>query len=187
MKRLKVLVDMDNVLAQIMPPWLKKYSEWIPDDVVTVDQITDYDMTKFVKYPMAFLGILDQQNFFYNLEPLPGAVEYFAKLSEIADVKIATQPPLSDYGIVDKKRWVKKYWPNFDLTKMWFGYDKYELRADVIFDDSPKHLMTWKENNPDGITMTLDYVFTRSVKVDYRFELDTAWEDFYKTIKELSK
>jgi 5'(3')-deoxyribonucleotidase len=188
MKRMSLLIDQDNVLARIMPIWLGIYSDWVPDDALGVEDIRHYDLTRHVKYPKVLLNILNQPNFFYSLEPLPGAVEYFGKLNKIADVSIITQPPLlSDYGISEKKRWVAKYWPEFDMSKMWFGFEKYKINGDLMFDDNPKHLSTWKDKHPNGITVVPDYIFTRDIKVDYRFDVDTSWEQLYDLVLRLSR
>ena len=178
---------MDNIIARIMDSWLSIYSSWIPDDIVEVKDIVDYDLTKFVRYPKVLLGILDQPDFFLNLEPITGAVEYVAKINEIADVSIVSQPPDSNFGIADKKKWLKKYFPQLKADQIWMGYKKYQVDGDIIIDDNPKHLASWKNKHPNGKTMTLNYEFTKNVEADYHFDIHNGWENIYKTILKLSE
>lgn len=45
---MKILIDCDDVIWDLITPWLEKYNHTY-NDTLTVSQITDWDITKFVK------------------------------------------------------------------------------------------------------------------------------------------
>lgn len=185
MKKIQlVLVDLDNTLVNMVEVWLEKYN-LRSGESVSMDDITDYDVTKFVKQPELLNNLLEESDFFYDLEPMPGAVEYFNKLIESGlDIVIVTQPPRKcDYAIRDKKRWMEKYFPDFNLANMIFCHRKNLIHGDILFDDKMAHLSEWYKRNPTGITASLKWRYNKYSSVSHMdFDPDTAWREFYTYI-----
>lgn len=174
-----LLIDMDCILVNMLPPWLARYNE-LTGENITMDMIQDYNVGLVCKNEKVLYKILDEPDFFYNMEEMPGATKYLKRLIDDGyDVVIATQPPrIAELAVRDKRRWIQKRIPDFNLKNMIFCHRKFMLRADLMFDDKPEHLVEWKKVNPDGVTATLNWPFTPT-KTDFRGSLESGWEEFY--------
>ena len=182
-----LLVDMDQILVDTVPSWIRQY-EILSGDKVSTDQLKIYDFGTTVKYPELFHGMIDVPGFFYNLPPIPHAVDYFSQLlgNDRYEVIVLTQPPRrADYAIKEKRDWLQLYFPNIDLTKIIFTHKKHLVRGDLLFDDKPSHLIEWKKYNPEGKTATIEYPYNFGTKVDFSFEKETAWIEFYEVINRI--
>lgn len=180
---LPVLIDLDCIMVDMLPAWMDKYNKATGDGIKVAD-IKEYDL-RSVCDPIVLDKILCSPGFFYDMEPLPGAVEHFSSLySDGYDLAMVTQPPRkSEYAVRDKIRWVKKHIPEYDLSNMFFCHRKNLVRGAVLFDDKPEHLISWKENNTKGLTATIDWLYNRHVNTDFRGSFDKGWEFFGKFIR----
>jgi 5'-nucleotidase len=185
MKKIQLaLVDMDNTLVNMVGTWIEKYNQRSGENV-SLDDITDYDVTKFVKQPDILYELLEEPGFFYDLEPMPEAVEYFNRLVESGlDIVIVTQPPGNcDYAIRDKRDWMREHFPTFRLSDMIFCHRKNLIHGDILFDDKMAHLSEWRHKNPKGIAASLKWKYNKNNFVSHvDFEPETAWRDFYTYI-----
>jgi 5'-nucleotidase len=182
-----ILVDMDQILVDMVPSWLRSY-EILSGDKIDPSMIYNYDFSKTVKYPELLNGMIEVPGFFYNLPPLPQAAVYFKQLSEDDryETLVLTQPPRkADYAIKEKREWLLSYFPKFDPTNMIFTHKKYLVRGNLLFDDKPAHLREWKLWNKDGLTATIEYPYNLDTKVDYSFSRDVAWKDFYELVTKI--
>lgn len=178
-----LLIDMDCTLVNMLPPWLKRYNEETGSKVKLSD-IKEYDVGLVCTNQKVLYDLLDEPGFFFNMDPMPGAQKYFQKLIDDGyDLVVVTQPPRRvDLAVRDKRRWMKKYFPNFELMNMIFCHRKNLIDGALLFDDKPSHLVEWKKSHPDGLTATLDWQFNR-VPVDCRVSLENGWEEFYEYVK----
>lgn len=182
-----LLIDLDCTIVNMLPPWLKRYNE-ITGESVEVEDIKEYNVGLVCKNEEVLYKILDEEGFFYNMEPMPGAVENLQKLldDDRFDVVIVTQPPRrADRAVKDKRRWIRKYFPKFDLSNVIFCHRKELIKGDLIFDDKPTHLINWRKNNPRGILATLDWKFT-TIPTHFKGSLENGWDEFYKFVIELA-
>lgn len=183
-----ILVDMDGTCVDMTPVWLKKYYK-ATGELIKESQISDWDFEKFVKYPIVFHKILEEENFFFNLKPMPGAVKYINKLIKHGyNIVFLTQlPRRSNFAANDKRRWIKRYFPDFDLKDLIFAHRKELVSGMVIFDDNPHHLRNWKEKwafTGNAITAAIDCPYNTSLQVDWRFKhKSTAWKEFYENVR----
>jgi len=140
------------------------------------------EISKMLKVP------LSEEGFFLDKPLMPGAKEYFQKLinDDRFDVIILTQPPRrADHSIREKRIWLQERFPNFDHTNIIFGHRKSLVRGDLLFDDCPDHLLSWKKVNPKGTVVTITYPYNEDIKVDKRFDRKNAWEEFYHFVNSL--
>jgi 5'(3')-deoxyribonucleotidase len=188
-----ILIDMDGTCVDMTPVWLKKYRDKTGDTTKEKDLI-GWDFESYVKYPKVLHNILKEKNFFFNLEPMPGAVKYINKLIEDGyDLVFLTQlPRRSEHAANDKRRWIKKYFPNYSLINLIFAHRKHLVIGDILFDDNPHHLTDWYSdwivNARDRAvyTATITCAYNKDVAADWRFESKkTAWKEFYKKVSEL--
>jgi 5'(3')-deoxyribonucleotidase len=179
-----ILIDLDDTLVDFLPGLLKRYNE-ITGERVSIEDVGDYSFKNALKDPGVAYSIFESPDFFFLLDPMPEGIKYFNKLIEDGhNVIILTQPPRnSDYAIRDKRKWIKKYLPNFDLSNVVFAHKKYMVQGDIFFDDNPEHLIKWKAFNPNGLIFKILYPYNSDCKTDYTLSKQTAWKTFYTVIK----
>lgn len=141
-------LDMDGVAANLDKPWLDAYNRDFDDDL-TADQITAYDITRFVK-PEArgvMQDYLGRPGMYYDAPPYPGAVQAVRKLEEQGHlVFFLTAPFLGERGkqsrhvFYDKTRWVGKHFPWIDPGRVIFTGHKYLVFGHVLLEDNPEKL-----------------------------------------------
>ena len=181
-----LIIDLDNTTCSMVDEWLRQYNLKSGENIKEED-IKDYNIRKYVKDIELLDNIIAEEHFFYNLLPLPNAIHYLQKLiDEGYDVVIATQPPrVADYAIKDKRKWIKKHLPSYDLSNAMYCHRKELLRGDVMFDDNPHHLSAWKKNNPQGIAVGIEWSYNKGMPCDLLLSVDKGWEDFYNFVKGL--
>ena len=178
-----ILVDMDCILVSMLPTWIDAYNAGTGENV-RVDDIEDYNLAMYCKNEKLLYEILTMPGFFDSMNPMPHAVMSLQTLmTEGYDVVIVTQPPrASDFAVGDKKAWIRRYFPSFDLTSMIFCHRKDMIMGDLLFDDRPSHLIDWKKTNPNGLAATLDWKYNRVPELDYvvdfRGSLEDGWLGF---------
>lgn len=177
MRKLKIILDSDEVLAQTMRKVLHLYNKEYGqnfgyDDVLCWDlskiQLPGTDMQKYFTYP----------NFFADLEPMKDSQEYVGLLLEQGhDVLVATASSLE--GMVDKKVWVNKHF-GIPLKNIFVIDRKDVLAGDIILDDGIHNLTSaccgypilfdrqWNKNEP-GFVRALD------------------WPHFYELVQKISE
>uniref|UniRef100_A0A2K6TYJ5 5',3'-nucleotidase, mitochondrial n=2 Tax=Platyrrhini TaxID=9479 RepID=A0A2K6TYJ5_SAIBB len=92
------------------------------------------------------ISIWESKNFFFELEPLPGAVEAVKQMANLqnTDVFICTSPiKMFKYCPYEKYAWVEKHLgPDF-LEQIVLTRDKTVVSADLLIDDRPDITGKW--------------------------------------------
>lgn len=117
-QKIKIFVDMDNVLCD----FVKLYLQWKKEH----PEIT---------FPQSQFG------FFSNMEPVPGAIEAFKKLEKHFDVYILTRPSI--YNLMcytEKADWVKRHLGFHVLENLIICCDKSMVKGlnGFLIDDDTK-------------------------------------------------
>lgn len=180
-----ILIDMDSITVDMTPKWLKIYYERTGERLKVTNQ-TDWAFGKLAKYPTELNRIYEEDGFFADLKPMPESTKYIPKLIDKGvDVLFLTQlPRKSDFAARDKKIWIEKNIPGFNMRNVIFSHRKYLVHGDVFFDDNPIHLQMWKNQHPTGFTATIQYPYNKSCEyVDWNFKVKSrAWKDFYQKV-----
>lgn len=109
----RIYIDMDGVLCDYKKNYIK-HKEQFPE----------------VVYPQS------QYGFFLDLEPIPGSVEAFLKLSVIHDVWILTAPSyMNPLSYAEKNVWVKKHLGAEFVKKLIMCPNKSLMKGDYLIDD----------------------------------------------------
>jgi 5'(3')-deoxyribonucleotidase len=181
-----ILLDMDGIICDLYPTWIEKYNKKTNENI-KYENISEYDLTKFVKYPHVLLGILNEQNFFLELEPIDGAIEYIKKITKLnLSIVIVTYVPWGNYfAHQNKQTWIDQHMPWFKKKNIIFAYRKHAVNGTLLFDDKPDNLLYWSQENPNGITCAIKHPYNKNIKADLIFsKTREGWKDFYSFIKE---
>lgn len=184
MAKLKILIDMDETLNQMLPSFKRKavrlgfmenadveISTWGLENYMSDDPF--YDPEEMVN------EIFCSKGFWYNLPIQLHARETMEKYQDKIDFYIATIPWWnSPTCLEEKKDWVRIHLPNFPIDHLIFCRDKSLLAADVMVDDSPRNLREFK-----ATTVAMDYAYNRDIDTLYRvkdwYELDQLFSDLH--------
>ncbi|XP_051529529.1 5'(3')-deoxyribonucleotidase, mitochondrial-like [Myxocyprinus asiaticus] len=145
-KRLRVLVDMDGVIADFEGGLLKKFKERYPNDpyISLEDRRGFWVSTQYGDLRADLcekaISIWESKNFFIELDPLPGGVEAVKEMSKMenTDVFICTSPiKCYSYCPFEKYAWIEKHLGPEFLEQIILTRDKTIVTGDLLIDDKP--------------------------------------------------
>jgi 5'(3')-deoxyribonucleotidase len=139
-RRLRIAVDMDEVIADAFTEHLRRYNEQtganLTKEMVTRDGLYT-SMTEESKE--LFRAIPLEEGFFANLEVMPGSQEALVQLSQHHDVFITSAAMEVPTSFEDKFKWLAKNFPFIPPSRIVFCGDKMIVNADVLIDDRSRH------------------------------------------------
>lgn len=175
-----ILVDMDNVVADLMKKWLGTYNTEYNDNL-QADEITTWNIETFARKcsPREFHSIVERADFFSDLDVFPHAREVTARLQQAGhELYFVTATPYKNpTGGFDKCNWAEKHFPHIGKTHVIQTHHKYMIKGDLLFDDGPTNL----QNFP-GIKVAMNFAYNRSVNVNYRV---SSWLEFEKIVLQI--
>ena len=140
---MKILLDMDGVLAQFIPALIEEYN-FLTNEHISEDEIKSFNVKDYVNDPFLVGRIKNATGFARNLKPYDGALDAVNFLvgagHEILFVSCPTNCPTSAH---EKREWLNYYfsklWQKAPLITTPPGMKKH-VRGDVLVDDDPKNL-----------------------------------------------
>lgn len=168
---MRVLLDVDYCIAPLHDEWLRRYNHEYGDNLKT-SQITEWDMTKFVK-PSCGENIykyLDDLDLYDNLVPVRGSFWAVGLLREWGhDVRFVTS------GVnVSKIRFLRRFGFVQRETDFIITADKSLINGNILVDDYEKNLDTF-----DGATVLYDAPHNRHVTQHMRAK---GWQEVVSLI-----
>lgn len=141
MKKLTILVDMDDTIEALLDAWI----EWMnaKHGCSTVrEDITSWDMTKAFPgvEPKAVYAPLDEPEFWDSVKPIPGASETLQKwIARGHSVYVVTATPYTNVR-PKAERCLFKLFPFLTWSNVIIIDHKQLLRGDVLIDDGLHNL-----------------------------------------------
>jgi 5'(3')-deoxyribonucleotidase len=136
---------MDEVMADTLAEHLRRYNQTFDEAVTPQDlagkglfEITPVDRRQQLR------AFLDAEDFFEDLDLMPGAQAVLEQLSARFEIFIATQAMAVPNSLGSKYRWLQRHFPFIPPTQYIFCGDKSILRADYLIDDLPKNLLRFE-------------------------------------------
>ncbi|KAL8594124.1 hypothetical protein ACOMHN_047864 [Nucella lapillus] len=146
-KKLKVLVDMDQVLCNLEGGFLIKYREKFPDEplIPLQERNTFYLVDQYVKLredlQHKVREIIQAEGFFLGLQPIAGACEALKEMAQMEDVEVfICTSPLTQYThcVFEKYKWVENHLGEEWIHRLILTKDKTMVHGDLIIDDKPR-------------------------------------------------
>jgi 5'-nucleotidase len=132
-----IIIDVDDVLADLLPVWLGFYNRDYDDDL-TPDDITEWDLTGFVKPECGkkVYHYLRHPDLYKHVEPVQGALEGIQVLASRGHRLLLVTA--QDHP--GKRTWLNEnYFYSFaEEDGLIVARDKNLIKADVIVDDRPE-------------------------------------------------
>lgn len=174
---MRIFLDLDGVVGDILTPWLALYNYEFNDTVKPQD-IKNWQIEFFVK-PAARRRIyeyLDLPELYDLMKPMPGAVEGIAELRDAGHrAVIATHARPGHMGT--KYKWCMKHKIINSADDYVETKDKGLLRGDILLDDYPGNLVGF---------VGLPILFDAPHNKDAVYRRVRNWSDFLEFILRFS-
>lgn len=171
-----VALDVDGVLADVFPGWIRKYEKDHPDRVkYTVQEI----YSPQINADPVFLSYLSAPDLYKDVLPIPGALEGVQEIKNLGHrVIFATSCVM---GMTDPKwTWLQEYEllppGRLQADDLVVTHDKSLVRAGILVDDHPKNL-----NGFTGERVLLRQ--PHNMKASGPFHIANDWPDVVSYIK----
>lgn len=164
--RRTIAVDVDEVCANLLSEWLRRYNEDYVDSLLPED-VTDWDLSRFVKVPSERLyAYLQHPTLYAHVHPIEGARGAVCEMRSMGNRVVfvtACQPNTSHQKYDWLHRW--GFFKGDDSPEQNFApvVDKSLIRADYLFDDAPKNVLTFP-----GHAVLVERAHNRKVSFPYR-------------------
>jgi 5'-nucleotidase len=138
----RIAIDMDEVLADVMPKFLDLYEQYFGKR----PRLEDYEGSKIYKLPGAYKvrDALFEKGFFRDLPVIEGSVEGVKTLMENYEIFIVTAAMEFRTSFEDKYDWLQEHFPFIHWKNIIFCGDKSIIRTDYMIDDHAFNLETFQ-------------------------------------------
>ena len=163
---MRILVDMDGVIADFDGEFIKRWRERYPDKFyVPMEKRMEF----YVKddYPEELnplvVEILLEPSFFREIMPMEGAKEALLEMESMGHEVFICTSPLSTYKncVLEKFEWVDQLLGPEWVKRIVLTKDKTIVKADVLIDDKPE--ITGVEPVPGWEHILYDRPYNRNV------------------------
>jgi 5'-nucleotidase len=164
MRKLRIAVDMDEVLADSLGRQLELYNQKYGTQV-SKSELHGLELVDIVPSEQQewVLGMLHEPGFFASLDWIEGAREGISRLCAEHDVYIASAATEFPNSMVEKLVWVEHNIPVIPRRRVIFCGEKSVLDVDYLIDDTPGHFVGLR-----GVGLLFDAPHNRGDELGYR-------------------
>jgi 5'(3')-deoxyribonucleotidase/uncharacterized protein with PQ loop repeat len=150
--RLRIAVDMDEVIADAFSKHLRQYNQRAGTNL-TPEMVSRKGLGALIPAERReeFNAIPHADGFFADLDVMEGSQEALLELSRNHDLYITSAAMEVPSSFADKFQWLQKHFPFIPPGRIVFCGEKNIIHADVLIDDRSRH---FKEFRGVGILFT---------------------------------
>ena len=180
---MRILIDMDDTIELLLEAWVKKANALYGRDVKCED-VKEWDVTK--AYPGLthdeVYGVLKDPDFWFTVEPAPGAAEGVRRLMEEHEVYIVTVTPCDEIA-PKMNNLIYRCFPYITWDRIVITGSKQLLSADVLIDDGPHNLIGGAYEK-----ILVDAPYNRDFdEKAHGMTRVRSWEEILKTVDRINK
>lgn len=165
-ERKRLLVDVDEVLADFQTPVLKLMTRILGRQIRADDfEVWDCFSLLSEKERKRVFSKIEKPGWCASLAVKPGVGEALGELRELVDVYAVTSPFHSPTWVHERNAWLVD---NLGFTRAQIVHTsaKYLCEGDAFLDDNPDHTKHWREEHPGGLCMLWHIPNTRKLGFD---------------------
>lgn len=138
MNKKRIALDVDDILSDMVPYWLRKFNRHAGTSF-TVDDVKDWYFPCIPREGREYhYGLLKKPSFWRDMQPLPGAAPALQSLSSHYEYMVVTSmpPAMVKYRV----EWLERHYPFLLQENVVFvGSMKAKrfINADILIDDCP--------------------------------------------------
>lgn len=140
----RIAIDMDEVIADVIPKFIKLYNR---DFGVPLDLVIEPGNEVFMQIPedvnQKWFEYINEPGFFRDLDVIPDSQQVIRALQEKYDVYIVSAAMEFRNSLVDKYDWLAEHFPFLDWQHIMFCGNKI-VEVDVLIDDRIKNFVNFK-------------------------------------------
>lgn len=184
MKKLTILVDMDDVLENLCEAWIK-YLNIHNGTKVKMSDITDWDITKAFPHISReeVFAPLFKPDFWETVRPKEGAIEYVGRLIDDGHKVIVVTASHPDTVSCKLNQVLFRYFPCFTYKDVIIASQKALIKGDILIDDAPHNLIDF---DGIGILMSANHNIGFDVK-GHKIIRKCDWKSIYDDICFIAK
>lgn len=174
-----ILIDMDDVMEDLISPWVEELSKKYGLHV-TKEDVTVWDMESiFPTLTKAeIFAPLHDEEFWKKTRPIDGAVEYINKLIMDGNKIYITTCSHLDTIKMKMEHLVKKYFPMLSYKNIIIAQRKQMIKGDILIDDYHENLI-----GGDYEKILVDAPYNRNFNdKEYGFYRVHNWKEIYETV-----
>ena len=143
--RLRIAVDMDEVIADSFSKHLRHYNEQTGENL-THEMVTHTGLRPLIpdKHKEIYNRVPFADDFFADLEVIDGSRAALEKLSQQHDVFITSAAMDVPTSFDAKYKWLERHFPFIPPARIVFCGDKHIIDADVLIDDRSRHFKKFR-------------------------------------------
>ena len=179
MKKKRIAIDVDWVMAKLLHKWLEYYNILF-DEELTTEDILEWSIVDFVK-PEAeevMLNILNLPDFYRDLAIRSTAAESIKELDKYYEILIVTDY-FTKESFKAKYDWLREHLPFIKRENLVFTGNKSLILADYLIDDGVHNLETFQ-----GVGILYDAPYNRE---ETRFKRVHSWGEITDYFVDLYK
>jgi len=163
---MRILIDMDGVVADFDGEFLRRWRERYPDKFyVPWEERTSFYVKE--QYPddlkPLVTEIVREPGFFRDMMPIEGGKEALTEMDSMGIEVFICTSPLSEYKncVLEKFEWVEQVLGPQWVKRIILTKDKTLVKADILIDDKPE--ITGVEKSPGWEHILYDRPYNRAV------------------------